>query len=68
MYNSIQQFVSFGINELMKDLEITVREEETNFASVSNKLQEHLNKLGRSILEEFIESIDDELCNDSKNP
>lgn len=64
MYNSIHHFISFGINKLFSDLEKLVMEGDTDFAAVSLKLKEHLNKLGCSILKEFIESIDDELRDD----
>lgn len=64
MYNSIQHFVCFGINELFKDWEKLVMEGDTDFAAVAFKLRDHLNKFGCSLLKEFIESIDNELRND----
>jgi REP element-mobilizing transposase RayT len=62
MYNSIQHFYEFGIKEIEKEIKSFIRERK-DIADLVLDLRENLYKLGRDILTEVLEDMDEYLRN-----
>lgn len=61
MYNSIQHFVDFGTGKIEKRIKSFI-EEKKDIADLVIGLQEELYELGRNIIQEVLEDIDQQLC------
>jgi len=60
MYNSIQHFLEIGTGKIEKRIKRTI-EESKDIADLVIGLQEELHELGRNIIQEVLEDIDEEL-------
>lgn len=60
MYNSIQHFLEIGTGKIEKRIKRTI-EESKDIADLVIGLQEELHELGRNIIQEVLEDIDQEL-------
>jgi hypothetical protein len=62
MYNSIQHFNEFGVKRIEKTVKNFIKDGK-DLADLVLELKEDLFKLGRDILEEVLEDMDDYLRN-----
>jgi len=65
MYNSIQQFNEFGLKKIEKTIE-TFISEKRNLADLVLGLQESLYELGRNIIAEVLEDMDEHIRNSTE--